>query len=70
MDLQSRESDMILNPDIGFIKASVMDLKKEGKCYAYTEYQAEEIQRRFMEKYKRNVNYEKKSWYYVISICK
>ena len=52
----SRESDLFLRPDLGFIRDGVKDLKKNGVCYAYTKEQAEDIQKLYKLLYKSYIN--------------
>lgn len=64
------ENNNVLSPDMSFIRDSVMDLKKTGKCYAYKKYQVEEIQKRCLEKYNKKTTYKENGWYYIITVCK
>ena len=68
-EYQSRESDYVQNPDYGFIRDCVMDLKQTGHCYCYKKWQVEEIQKMFKIRYKSDTSYRFTNWYYTIRIC-
>lgn len=65
----NRESDMILKPDLGFVKEGVKGLKKTGICYAYNKKQAEEIQKLYKQKYNQETICKTSDWYYIIKVC-
>ena len=70
METQNRETGILINPDEGFIKESVIDLKKIGICYAYNKEQVEKIQKLYRQRYHKETTYKFDDWYYIIRICK
>lgn len=68
-ELMNRESDFIQNPDISFIRDSVISLKQEGKCFVYSEKQAKEVQQLFKNRYNKEATYKRTNWYYTMRIC-